>query len=101
MGWAHHYIEQLQRGAAVSFRPRGDSMQPHIRSGQLVTVEPLRAGRPPAVKDIVLCRVRGTEYLHFVKAVRGGQCLIGNAHGHDNGWTDVKKVFGRVVNVGD
>ena len=39
-------------------------MSPRIESGQLCTVEPvdpsdLRSG------DIVLCKVRGTEYLHF------------------------------------
>ena len=37
-------------------------MAPRIESGQLCTVEPVD------VDDIVLCKVNGNEYLHFVKA---------------------------------
>ena len=60
MGWASSYIEGLQRGETVSFRPRGNSMTPRIESGQLCTVEPvditdLKKG------DIVLCRISGTN----------------------------------------
>jgi phage repressor protein C with HTH and peptisase S24 domain len=65
MGWATSYIAKLRAGETVSFRPRGDSMSPRIESGDLCTVEPvdpatLRAG------DVVLCKVRGAEYLHLV-----------------------------------
>jgi hypothetical protein len=75
-------------------------MSPRIKSGQLVTVEPVT---PADVKvgDIVLCKVRHYFYLHLVDAIRNtGQNLfftIKNAHGHVNGQTD--KVFGRVVRV--
>ena len=40
MGWASHYIQKLQEGERVSFRPRGNSMSGKIESGQLVTLEP-------------------------------------------------------------
>lgn len=85
MGWASGYITKLQAGDTVSFRPRGHSMAPRIESGQLCTVEPvdpaaLRAG------DIVLCKVRGSEYLHFVKAIQGDRFQIGNNRGLSNGW---------------
>lgn len=98
MGWALSYIKALQAGETVSFRPRGHSMRPHIRSGQLVTVRPC-GDDAPRVNDIVLAKVRGAEYLHFVRAMRGGQVLIGNAHGHENGWTGLDKVYGRVTQV--
>lgn len=101
MSWASSYIPQLQAGHTVSFRPRGHSMRPHIKSGQLVTVEPFPEGAEPAVGDIVLSRVRGADYLHFVRAIREGQVLIGNAHGHENGWTGIAKVFGKVTAVAD
>ena len=40
LGWATRYIEELQRGTTVQFRPRGNSMTGKIDSGQLVTVQP-------------------------------------------------------------
>lgn len=96
MGWATHYILRLQAGEEVSFRPRGNSMTPKIKSGQLCTVVPVLVSEL-AVGDVVLCKVHGTEFLHFVKAIQDGRVQIGNAHGHFNGWT--KAVYGRLVRV--
>ena len=98
MGWATGYIAKLRTGEVVSFRPQSDSISPRIESGDLCTVEPvdpatLRAG------DIVLCKVRGAEYLHLVKAVQGGRFQIGNNRGHVNGWVGPNAIFGRLVKV--
>jgi hypothetical protein len=98
MGWASGYITKLQAGATVSFRPRGHSMAPRIESGQLCTVEPvdpaaLRAG------DIVLCKVRGSEYLHFVKAIQGDRFQIGNNRGLINGWIGAAGIYGRLSKI--
>jgi hypothetical protein len=41
MAWATPYISKLKLGETVSFRPRGNSMQGKIESGQLCTVEPI------------------------------------------------------------
>lgn len=70
MAWAAGLIDKLRRGETVSFRPRGNSMSGKIESGQLCTVEPVE---PTAIQvnDTVLCKVRGTEYLYLVKAIRG------------------------------
>lgn len=96
MGWASSYIQSLQEGTTVQFRPRGNSMIPLVTSGALVTVVPCRTEE---IKkgDIVLCRVRGKEYLHLVKAVKGATFLIGNNVGRTNGWTS--SVFGKCVEV--
>tara|TARA_Y100000310_G_scaffold233623_1_gene236506 strand:- start:208 stop:507 length:300 start_codon:yes stop_codon:yes gene_type:complete len=92
--WATYYIEDLKDGLDVTFRPRGDSMSPLIRSGDLVTVEPVR---PDDIRkgDIVLCSVGRSHFLHLVKAIRGGQFMIGNNKGRINGWTT--KVWGKVT----
>ena len=97
MGWATKYIEALQQGKTISFRPKGSSMSPKIESGQLVTVAPLVTD--PWVGDIVLCRVRGNEYLHLVKAIdgSGGRFQIANNRGHVNGWVSRAAIFGRCV----
>jgi phage repressor protein C with HTH and peptisase S24 domain len=86
MGWASGHIAKLKQGETVKFRPRGNSMSPRIHSGDLCTVEPvvdLSSIRPG---DIVLCKVRGAEYLHFVKAIQGDRFQIGNNRGGINGW---------------
>ena len=99
MGWATGYIDKLRRGETVSFRPRGNSMAGKIESGQLCTVDPV--GDPPAlaIGDIVLCKVRGSEYLHLIKAMRGQQFQIGNNRGGINGWISARNIFGRLVDV--
>jgi hypothetical protein len=97
VGWASHHIERLKKGEIVSFRPRGRSMSGKIESGQLVTVEPL--GVEPKVGDVVLCRVKGGEFLHLVKAVDGARFQIGNNRGGINGWVSRDSIFGRCVRV--
>ena len=98
MGWATQYIAKLQKGETVSFRPRGHSMSGKIESGQLCTVAPVD---PATVKvgDFVLCKVRGREYLHLVKAIQGQRFQIGNNRGHINGWVTAGSIFGRCVKV--
>jgi hypothetical protein len=98
MGWATGHIARLQKGETVSFRPRGHSMKGLIESGQLCTVEPL-GDAPPEAGEIVLCRVRGAEYLHLVKAVQGARFQIGNNRGHINGWVTAHAIFGRCIAV--
>ena len=93
MGWATAHIKKLQSGAAVQFRPRGSSMKGRVNDGDLVTVAPL-GDADPAVGDVVLCRVRGAEYLHLVKATRGQQFQIGNNRGGINGWVSRRSIFG-------
>jgi hypothetical protein len=71
-------------------------MEPLIRSGQEVTVEPLgEAAIHPG--DVVLCRVRGAHYLHLVKAVQGDRYLIGNNRGGVNGWITRRSIYGRWI----
>jgi hypothetical protein len=98
MGWASQYIAKLKQGETVRFRPRGNSMSGKIESGRLCTVEPVD---PAAVRvgDIVLCKVRGAEYLHLVKAIQCARFQIGNNRGHINGWITASSIFGRCVSI--
>jgi hypothetical protein len=95
--WADQHIADLRAGKTVQFRPHGDSMRPLIKSGQLVTCEPLQ--QPPKVGDIVLCLVGTKQYVHLVKALGSGSVQIGNNHGKINGWASLYNVFGIVVKV--
>src|SRR5262247_4315314 len=100
MGWAIGHIARLQRGETVSFRPRGNSMSGKIESRQLCTVAPVDPATL-AVGDIVLCRVRGADYLHLVKAIQGGRFQIGNNRGRINGWVGPHSIYGRLLSVSD
>ncbi len=64
MGWASKHIERLLAGETVVCRPTGNSMSGKIESDDKVTIEPV--GGPPSVGDIVLCKVRGAQYLRLV-----------------------------------
>src|SRR5262245_8626105 len=100
MGWATNHIEKLRAGETVAFRPRGNSMAGKVESGQLCTVAPVD---PEQLKvgDIVLCKVRGREYLHLVKAIQGRRFQIGNNRGRINGWVSENAIFGRLLKVED
>lgn len=97
MSWATPYIAALKAGETVRFRPRGGSMAGRVESGQLCTVEPVMA--PPQVDSIVLCTVRGAQYLHIVKARRGDQYQIGNNRGGVNGWITIRGIHGKLTAV--
>src|SRR6185369_13015398 len=98
MGWADGHIARLVRGETVQFRPRGNSMVGKISSGQLCTVHPL-GERVLAVDDIVLCRVKGNQYLHLVKAIQGYRFQIGNNRGGINGWITRRQIYGVLIRV--
>lgn len=93
MNWQYH-LEELSKKGITSFRPKGNSMEPRISSGQKVTVV---SGLQIAVDDVVFCRISGRYYVHLVKAIQGNRFLIGNNHGRINGWTS--QVFGKVIKV--
>jgi len=85
MGWADGHIKRLAQGETVQFRPRGNSMTGKVDNGALCTVAPL-GDHELRVGDIVLCRVKGAQYLHLIKAIQGDRYQIGNNRGGINGW---------------
>jgi hypothetical protein len=97
--WADRAIERLRAGEQAVVRPRGRSMSGLVEDGATVTLAPIPdkgALRPGAV---VLVRVRGTVYLHLVKAVDGPRFQIGNNRGGINGWVGPDAVYGLAVHV--
>lgn len=103
MGWASGYIAQLRAGTTIQCRPRGNSMQGKIESGQLCTIVPVgEDGIDPSElkkNDIVLCKVGGNEYLHIISAIQGQRFQISNNRGHVNGWISANNIFGKCTNV--
>lgn len=93
MDWLK-YSQELSQGKTVQFRPKGNSMNPRIKSGQLVTVQSMAKYEKD---DIVFCKVNGNFYVHKIVAVQEDRYQISNNHGHINGWTS--KVFGKVIRI--
>lgn len=90
-------IQQLQDGYTVQWRPKGQSMTPRIKSGQLVTVEPAKL-EDVKKGDVVYCKVNGRVYLHLAKKIGDdGRVLITNNHGYENGWTKI--IYGKLTKV--
>jgi len=73
-------------------------MSPKVESGQLCTVIPIDPSAL-AVGDIVLCKVKGSEYLHLVKAMQDGRFQIGNNRGFINGWIGAHAIYGNLIRV--
>ncbi len=73
-------------------------MKGRIESGHLCTVVPVDCSTL-TVGDIVLCRVRGNEYLHLVKAISRERFQIGNNRGGINGWIGSNSIFGKCIRV--
>ena len=98
MSWATHAKEALRRGETTTVRPRGHSMKGKVNDGATVTLEPCDAAALQ-VGDIVLVRVRGTDYLHLIKAIQGDRFLIGNNRGGTNGWVGRHCIFGIATKI--
>ena len=100
MNWAHYAIEKLKNGQAAELTPHGNSMIPHIYSGEKIYIVPFTkefAEHQPIKKgDIVLAKVKGSVILHMVVGLdkhRG--FLIANAKGRENGWTNT--IYGKFI----
>lgn len=72
-------------------------MKPLIESGDLVVVEPVKADTPLDEGDIVLCKVKGKQYLHLISAVQAERFQISNNQGFVNGWVSKNSIFGKMV----
>jgi phage repressor protein C with HTH and peptisase S24 domain len=94
-----HFADKLLSGETVECRPRGSSMTPKIKSGQLITISPdlseLHKG------DVVFCKVKGKYFVHLLSAIQGERYQISNNHNHVNGWIGKNSMFGKVVKVSD
>ncbi|HZT41145.1 MAG TPA: hypothetical protein VFA07_03105 [Chthonomonadaceae bacterium] len=101
----HYWIERLRAGETVSFREKGNSMVPRIKSRQKCTYAPVGANTPLKKGDMVFCKVGGMFTTHLISAIRGegekATYQISNNHGHVNGWVSRDCIFGIVIQVED
>jgi len=92
--------EHLQNGETCKVTGYGNSMTPILLSGQSVICVPVTEETELKKRDIVLCKVNGHFYLHLIHSIRNGVTfLIGNNHGHMNGWVSKSKIYGVVREI--
>ena len=93
--------EQMKQGKIGKLIGIGNSMTPILKSKQPVIVLPLTEEMLLEKGNIVFCKVNGHHYLHKIHAIKGNnkQFLIGNNHGHMNGWISRKGIFGKVTQI--
>jgi len=90
----------LRGGETCKVTGIGNSMTPILKSRQAVICEPVKDDTKLEKKDIVLCKVRGHHYLHLIHAIKNdSEYLIGNNHGHMNGWVSRNQIYGKVVEI--
>ena len=90
-------VKMLLDGETIISREPGNSMTPILKSRQPVRIKPC-TWSDVQKDDIVYCKVKGNFYTHKVIAINNKKgVLIGNNHGHNNGWT--KNVFGIVIEI--
>lgn len=99
MGWADSAIEWLRLGKPVTLKPKGRSMEPKIKHGNIVTVSPIQDPASLTKGDIVLVTVNGNQYLHLISATDKTRVQISNNKGHVNGWVSRKSVHGILTDI--
>ena len=96
LGWADFAIKELQNGKTIIVKPTGNSMKGKIASGSKVTIEPIELDKLE-INNIVLCKVKGRQFLHLIKAIDKDRFLIGNNRGRINGWTRI--IYGKAIKI--
>jgi hypothetical protein len=74
-------------------------MRGRVESGSLCTVVPVSDPGEIVPGEVVLCTVRGKDYLHLVKARQENRFQIGNNVGGINGWIGAGAVHGRLTST--
>ena len=94
--------EVLSRGMPFRFRAKGWSMMPFILDGDVISVSPLRRGRPNIGDVVAFIRPESESLVvHRVVARRGEACLIqgDNSWGEGDGLVPCANILGRVTRV--
>ncbi|WQJ53464.1 MAG: hypothetical protein [Wendovervirus sonii] len=93
--------EHLRAGETCKLIGIGNSMTPILKSRQPVICCPVTEDTVLKKRDIVMCKVKGHYYLHLIHAIKadGQMFLIGNNHGHMNGWVGRNNIYGKVIEI--
>ena len=100
-------MRKLQAGESVAYKSGGNSLAPHVQSGDLCEYTPVREDADVNVGDIAFCQVNPTQryFAHAVmnktydEEVQAWYYSIGNALGWENGWCWIENIYGKLRRV--
>jgi hypothetical protein len=92
--------QTMDRGVALRFAVNGTSMDPFIKSGDVVTVAPLPPRLAPGDIVAAVSPANGLVIVHRIVALRRGEALLkGDNLPAADGWAAGAAVLGRVARV--
>lgn len=94
--------ETLARGKTLRFKAHGDSMNPFIHDGDVLTISPLTPGKVCLGCVVAFMRQQTNALVvHRVIAHADGAVLIhgDNLSGISDGWVPLENLLGRVTQV--
>jgi hypothetical protein len=94
----------LRHGVAVRIRVTGNSMQPLLKGGEIVEVEPLLKKKPQLGDILLLCDRQGNPFVHRLiwQRMRNGTLHLltkGDACVGFDGFSPAENVLGRVRRI--
>ena len=90
----NYKVERLEKGETIVSREPGNSMTPLIYSKEPIILEPVQDWLVFKKGDVAYVKIKGRFYTHLVHGIdKDKGLLIGNNHGHVQGWT--KKVYAK------
>tara|TARA_B100000700_G_scaffold230615_1_gene255032 strand:- start:10451 stop:10750 length:300 start_codon:yes stop_codon:yes gene_type:complete len=92
-------VQKLKNGETIKIKPKGNSMLPLIKSGQICTISPIKESKDLKINDIVYCKVKSNLYLHKISGIKKNQFQISNNKGFVNGWITANNIFGILIEV--
>jgi hypothetical protein len=97
------YIARLKNGETISFRSKGNSMTPRIKSGDKCTYIPVNDTEDISKGDMVYCHVGKYYFTHLVTGIKGSGkdtlFQISNNHGYVNDWIPISQIYGKVIQI--
>jgi signal peptidase I len=97
-------LQILDDGNSLRFRAHGESMNPFIRNGDILEVQPV-SGDTCRRGDVLLCKFEGQRIVaHRVISIQGGKgqrslVMKGDSALCKDGITNYEQVLGRVVSL--
>lgn len=91
-------VERLLKGEYLVSREPGNSMTPLIKSREPIILEPKTDWNEFSKGDVAYVKIHGRFYTHLVHGVdKDKGLLIGNNHGHIQGWTKTVFAKGHII----
>lgn len=92
-------LKELSLGRPVQKIGKGNSMNPYIKEGDIIQLEPY-TNQQLNKGTIVLVRIGNKFLTHQIIDIKDNMYLIGNGSGKEDGLVKADAIYGIVTNIG-